>query len=139
MKEPLRCVFTGLALLLGGCSTPASRIQSHQANFNAWPAAVQAKVQAGVADVGFLPEMVEVALGTPDRISTLKTDTGLSEIWAYLDHGPRFSAGIGVAGGGASSAYGGGVAVSDQSFRDSNVVRVIFEGGKVTAIETYRK
>ena len=140
MKETLRCVFTGLALLLAaGCSTPASRIQSQQAAFDGWPAAVQAKVRTGQIDVGFTPPMVQVALGTADRSYTRTTDRGSSEVWVYFDHSPKISVGVGVGGSSGSTAYGGSMVVGNEGFRDNEVLRVIFEGGQVVAVESRRK
>ena len=140
MKETLRCLLAGFALILGaGCSTPASRIQNQQAVFDAWPAGVQEKVRAGHLDLGFTPEMVQVALGAADRSYTRTTDRGSSEVWVYFDHGPKISVGLGVGGSSGSTAYGGSMVVGDDGFRDNEVLRVIFEGGKVVAIETRRK
>lgn len=140
MKTPLHCVLVGTALLLAaGCATPASRIASHQTVFDAWPADVREKIRAGHIDVGFTAEMVQMALGAPDRSVTRTTDKGASEVWVYLDHSPSFSIGLGVGSSRGSTAFGGGVVAGDSGFRDGEVMRVVLEGGRVAAIETRRK
>lgn len=138
----MKTLFYGLAaallLLLVGCSTPAARISSNQAAFDSWPADVREKVGLGKVAVGFTPEMVLVALGEADRKSTRTTAAGTVEVWSYFDHGPHFSFGLGMASGGRHSAVGGGVAVGDQGFHDDEILRVIFDGGRVAAIESRR-
>lgn len=123
------------SLTLAGCSSPDSRVRSHQAEFASWPPDVQQKVKAGQVDVGFTPEMVRVAFGEPDRTYTRTTANGTSEVWSYDDHGPKFSIGLGMGTSRGSSAYGGGVAVGNNTFERDEVMRVIFDGGKVSAIE----
>jgi len=127
---------TAFVLLVGGCSTTDSRIKSHQAAFDSAPAAVQAKIRAGQVEVGFTADQVVMALGKPDRSYTRTTVRGTSDIWAYEDHGPAFSIGVGMVSGGGGSTVGSGVAVSTGGDRYDDKVRVIFEGGRVTAVET---
>lgn len=83
-------------LLMTGCATTESRISRHQAAFDAWPAEVREKVRAGRIEVGFTPEMVQVALGEADRRSTRTTAAGTDEVWAYFDRRPKFMAAIGA-------------------------------------------
>ncbi len=140
MKTPLRLLLPATLLLLTACSTVESRIASNRALFDQWPAAVQAKVQARQIDVGFRPEMVLVALGDPDGKATRTTAAGTAEVWTYLDHGPKFSIGLGMGSSHGHTAYAGGVAVgSGGEFRDDELLRVIFEGGVVAAIETRQR
>jgi len=134
MKTPLSSVFAALLLLTASCASVDSRVSDHKAAFDAWPADVQEKVRAGKVDIGFSPEMVEVALGKPDRLSSRTTAGGQADVWVYFDKGPNFSIGLGVGSYNSSSAVGAGVTVGDD-FRDDEKMRVIFEGGRVTAIE----
>jgi hypothetical protein len=137
MNTLLRCLMTATVLLLmAGCVSTESRISRHQAAFDAWPAEVRDKVRAGRVDVGFNQEMVQVALGDADRKSARTTAAGTEEVWAYFDHRPKFSFGLGMGVAAGSTAYGGGVVVGDSGFRDDEFLRVIFEGGRVVAIET---
>ncbi len=137
MNPPLRCLlYASILLGAAACATTESRVSSHQAAFATWPADVQEKVRAGRVGVGFTQEMVQVALGEADRKSTRTTAAGTDEVWAYFDHRPKFSFGLGLGAASGSTAYGGGVVVGDSGFRDDEVMRVIFEGGRVVAIET---
>ncbi|MBK9989485.1 MAG: hypothetical protein IPP19_01810 [Verrucomicrobia bacterium] len=129
-------VFVLCSFLLAGCSTTDSRIKNNQASFDAAPPAVQAKIRAGKIEVGFTAEQVTMALGKPDRRYSRTTERGTSDIWAYADSGPAFSFGVGMASGGGGSMVGTGVGVSTGNDRYEDKMRVVFEGGRVTAIET---
>ena len=139
MKLPsstFTAAFFACVFVFAGCSTTDGRIKSHQAAFDASPAPVQAKIRAGQVDVGFTQEQVTMALGKPDRSYTRTTARGTAEIWAYADNGPSFSIGIGAVGGGGGTMVGSGVGISTANDRYDDKVRVIFEGGRVTAVET---
>jgi hypothetical protein len=126
-----------LALALqAGCSSPDSRIKKNQTSFNALPAETQAKIRAGKVEVGYTPEMVTMALGEPDRRYVRTSEKGQTEVWAYRDKGPAFSIGLGVGGGSGRSGVGGGIGVSTAGDREEDKIRVLFEGGKVSATET---
>jgi hypothetical protein len=138
MKTIWLSLFSLAALALAAsCASVDSRVQDHQAAFESWPADVQDKVRAGQVDVGFTQEMVTVALGKPDRITSRTSDRGVEEGWVYMDKGPKFSIGLGLGSSRGSSAFGGGVTVGDD-WRDEEVLRVMFQGGKVSAIERRR-
>lgn len=137
MKFASGTMMAAAMILAAGCATPGTRIQTHQAEFDAWPAAVQAKVRAGQVEVGFTPEMVRVALGEPDRVHTRLTEKGQSEVWIYFDHGPHVSIGLGVGVGNRRSDYAAGAAVDAGPAPDSEeVLRVIFKDGRVSEIES---
>lgn len=140
MKKIFRCLPLVVALVvLAGCSTPESRIHNRQAAFDSWPADVQQQIRAGHVAIGYTAEMVQVALGEADRSYTRTTPQGTSDVWVYFDHGPKFAVGIGVGGYSGNTAIGTSVAVGNEGFRDGEVMRVIFEGGRVVAIETRHK
>lgn len=126
-----------LALAFAGCSTPDSRIEKNSAAFAGYPPAVQAKIRAGEIDVGFTSEMVQLALGKPDRVLRRQSAAGESEVWIYADKSPTFSFGVGIGGGGHHSGGGVGVGASTEGDRDDRL-RVVFDAGKVTAIERRR-
>jgi hypothetical protein len=138
MKSPRFFVtFSVVAFaLLTACSSPDSRIKSNQAAFNALPSETQAKIRAGKVEVGYTTTMVVMALGEPDRRYTRTSEKGKSEVWAYRDKGPAFSIGLGVGGGSGRSGVGGGIGVSTAGDREEDKIRVVFEGGQVTATET---
>jgi hypothetical protein len=135
MKTLLLSIFTTLLLLVASCASVDSRVSDHQAAFDTWPADVQEKVRAGKVEMGFTQEMVEVALGKPDRVSSRTTDRGQADVWIYHESAPKFSVGLGFGSSRGSTGMGAGVRVGDD-FRDDENMRVVFEGGKVTAIET---
>ena len=126
-----------LLAIASGCATVESRVKDHEAAFNSWPADVQEKVRAKKVEVGFTREMVEVALGKPDRLASRTTERGQSEVWIYFDKGPKFSFGVGLGSMHGSTGVGGGVTVGDD-FRDDEVMRVILEGDRVTGVEVRR-
>ena len=134
MTKQLALAALALALALAGCSTPDSRIEKNSGSFAGYPPAVQAKIRAGEVDVGFTTEMVQIALGKPDRVLRRQTAEGESEVWIYADKSPTFGFGVGIGGGGHHS--GGGVAVGTSTGGDrEDRLRVIFKAGKVTAVE----
>ena len=135
MKLPSVLVCVGLLLISAGCATVDSRVKDHQSAFSSWPPAIQENVRAGKIDMGYTQEMVEVALGKPDRFASRTTDHGQADVWIYFDKGPRFSVGLGFGSAHGSSAVGGGVTLGDD-FRDDEKLRVVFENGRVAAIET---
>lgn len=129
-------VLIAWSFLLVGCSTTNSRIKHSQAAFDAAPPSVQSKIRAGKIEVGFTADQVIMALGEPDRRYTRTTERGTSDVWAYADHGPSFSFGVGMASGGGGSMVGAGTSVHTGSDRYEDKMRVVIEGGRVTAIET---
>jgi hypothetical protein len=140
MNKILRYLPLAAGLLLAaGCSSPESRIRNQQALFDTWPAEVQQKIRVRHVDVGFTPAMVQMALGEADRTYSRTSEKGTSDVWVYVDHGPKFSFGVGVGGVSGNTAYGSSVTVGDDAFRENEVLRVIFEGGKVAAIEARKR
>jgi hypothetical protein len=123
-----------LAAALLACSSPATRIQSNRAQFDAYPPEVQQKIRAGQVEVGFTPDMVRLALGEPDRRYERTDANGTSEVWAYRESKPAFSLGIGGGSFGGSSAVGGGVGVATGG-QAHEKLRVVFVNGKVAAVE----
>jgi hypothetical protein len=128
--------------LLTACSTPDSRIRKNQEVFDTFPPEVKEQVRAGQIDLGFNEDMVDIALGKPDRMYNRRTERGMSTIWSYTDqryqttqrqlvHG-RFR---------VRDANGQLRTVSDSTWVDVPVyqeyerLRVEFESRIVTAIE----
>lgn len=124
-----------LPLLLAACASTDSRIRDSQSAFDAYPPAVQQKIRAGQADLGFTPEMVRMALGEPDRKFSRTAAEGTSEVWAYRDSGPSFSFGVGGGSFGSHSGIGGGLGVSTGGEAPDDKLRVVFFNGVVAAIE----
>lgn len=130
-------------LLLAACaSTPESRIKKNPELFASFPADVQAKVQKGEVDIGFTPDMVELAKGKPSRTYSRRTAAGDTEVWAYS--GYRYSTDrqrVEVRGRFADSAgryhnYNDWVWVDVQRQTEYDAIRVEFTNGKVSALES---
>jgi len=138
MKSKVLCIAAALAVLsffVSGCSTTDSRIKDNQAAFNSAPPDVQAKIREGKIAIGFTEEQVLMSLGKPDRRYSRTTAAGTTDVWAYEDHKPSFSFGIGMASGGGGTMVGSGVAVGTGD-RSGDKLRVILTGGRVTALES---
>jgi hypothetical protein len=139
MKTLLSFVFAGALVLAAGCSSVDSRIARNRVEFESWPFAVQQKVASGQVDIGFTPEQVQMALGNPDRIVTRTTNDGASQAWVYRNRSPRFGFGLGFGMIRGSSAFGAGVSTGDWPREPDESLRVMFEGGRVSAIESAGK
>lgn len=126
-----------LAAAIAGCATPDSRIRDQQAAFDRYPPEVQQKIRAGQIDVGYTADMVRMALGEPDQRLERTTAEGASEIWAYRDSRPAFSLGIGGGSFGGSTGLGGGIGVGTGG-EVKDRLRVVFQNGRVSAIETMK-
>lgn len=74
---------TCLALLLGGCSTIPSRIEEKSTAFAALDADTQNKIRRGQVEVGYSPDLVYIALGTPDERLSKTSTSGTTETWIY--------------------------------------------------------
>lgn len=100
-------------------------------------------IEAGEIDLGFTEEMVEVALGEPDRRYVERTPEGETVTWAYHERGglSGLSLGVGVGTGigrssGRGTAYGGGMSVGTGGrLRSEETMRVVFRDGSVVGIE----
>ena len=128
----------GLVLAWAGCASPSSRISQNQGEFDAYPANIQAKIRAGEVAVGFTAPQVRMALGVPDGIVTRTTETGSSEIWAYLENRSTlgFGFGFGMSTGGSSSV---GAGVDTGSGINDVKLQVVLTAGRVTAVERAKK
>ncbi len=134
MNKLLAPVALVCALAFAGCSTPDSRIERNQAAFSRFPPAVQANIRAGQIGIGYTTEMVQMALGRPDRIHRRQSAEGETEVWVYADKTPRIGIGFGVGSVGHHS--GGGVAVGTSTGGNrGDRMQVHFRGGRVTAID----
>ncbi len=79
------------ALGLAGCSTVESRIQEKSTAFQALSPQQQAEVREGRVNVGDSPDIVYIALGTPDRKETVRNTKGKSEVWTYTTYDTRYA------------------------------------------------
>ena len=143
MKLSLRICCLALVTLLGlGCaSTRSQRIQQQQAKFESYTPAERKLIRMGEVAVGFNPDQVRMALGEPDRITTVETHLGQSIAWEYLELDPTlgFSLG-GIFGSGGQRAIGTGVDVRASPSKTRLRQLVIFDQqtGRVRKIESYQ-
>lgn len=76
-----------LLLCLAGCTTPQQRrdrrISEAWHVFSTFSPEVQEQIRQGHVDVGFTQQMVRLALGSPDRTYSRRTEEGQSTIWSY--------------------------------------------------------
>jgi hypothetical protein len=127
----------GLALLaLAACGTPGSRIKAHKELFASYPPEAQARIKAGEVDVGFTGDMVRLAMGEPARKVMRTTAQSVQEDWVYGDTGVHPGVGFAVGGGGMGGF--GTVAVGGDGSSGPRAV-IVFEGGKVIAVEKSRR
>ena len=135
--------FTAAALFaaaLAACAGPQSRIKKHQAEFDAYPPAVQQKIRDGQVEVGFTDRQVALSMGRPDRTYTRKTASAQQEVWAYGVGGSRVGVGLGLGMGGGPGFYGGGVSVaSDPEIDRGERTRIVFQDGVVVSVESRGK
>lgn len=127
-----------LGFSLVGCATgPSSRIKQDPETFERFPADVQENIRLGEIDIGYSKEMVEMALGEPNRVVSRRQEGREERVWIYTRSAPRFGLSLGTAygtgSGGRSTGVGAGVGTRrDQS---EETMRVVFFEGEVTGIE----
>jgi outer membrane protein assembly factor BamE (lipoprotein component of BamABCDE complex) len=81
------CLLAAAAVLItSSCSTPESRIRENPALFAQLTPQDQELIRRGRVGVGFTAEMVRLALGEPDRLTTRTSGTGTSEVWHYITY-----------------------------------------------------
>jgi outer membrane protein assembly factor BamE (lipoprotein component of BamABCDE complex) len=73
-------------VLLAGCSTPDARIKENPEAFDRGTPQQQELIKQGKIAVGFDEEMVKLALGDPDRITTHTDAAGESQVWHYVTY-----------------------------------------------------
>ncbi|MCC5833544.1 MAG: hypothetical protein JJU20_02315 [Opitutales bacterium] len=125
-----------LSVFLFGCATqsPQARISKNQDLFDSYPAEVQTAIEEGRVEPGFDADQVRMAIGDPSRVETRRTEDSEQTVYVYTRSSPGLSFGVGGSRGGGSSSIGTGVGISTGG-RSQDVLRVVFEGGKVKAVE----
>ena len=142
MKPLARIALLAATTVLSGCSTPASRIRQNQALFDTFPPAAQANIRAGKVDIGYTAEMVDIALGEPDRRYTRKTGQTDVIVLAYtayetrrdqqrVEANFRFRDPSGIYRSGRDWVW-----VDVEHRNEYDRLRIELSGGRVTAIET---
>ena len=127
----------GLALVVG-CATPEARIKKNPEIFAQLSPGDQDLIRQGKVAVGFTTEMVKLALGDPDR-TYIRTDaSGTNETWSYTTY--ETDTGIVLYRGYYHRYYRWNdpyfpFYTAYPSRREHEFFRVVFNGGRVSAIE----
>jgi len=135
----------GLLVGLSGCeSTPEERIRKDPDAFEYLSDREKAGVQRGEIDIGYSRDAVRLAKGRPTRVlKRTAAGAGDSEVWVYSreDTGQRAGVTFGVGGSGGDVGVGVGVGTGfghAGGYETYDYLRVIFEQGRVSAIERAR-
>ncbi|MGC4074319.1 MAG: hypothetical protein QM760_17765 [Nibricoccus sp.] len=145
-KEFVRPLVAGLlaTLFLAGCESPKTRIQKSPELFSTLSASDQQLIKEGRAALGFTPEMVKLALGDPDRVTTRTDASGVSEVWRYTTY--ETDGGVYLYRGYYHRYYNGWYGdpfyypyyMSYPSRRERDYLKVTFTGGRVSSVEEER-
>lgn len=126
---------------LGCASTRSQRIQQQQAKFESYTPAERKLIRLGEVAVGFNSEQVRMALGEPDRITTVETNVGQSIAWEYLELDPKIGFSLGGSlGSGGTRSIGSGVGLQTSPNKTRLRKLLIFDQqtGQVRKIESYK-
>ena len=137
MKTPLIFVLLLAGLLaFAGCATPEARIKQNPAAFDRCTPDQQELIKQGKVALGFDAEMVKLALGDPDRITSRTDASGTSEVWHYETY--ETSDGMILYTGYYHHFWGPPLYAYYMDYparRATDHFRVAFRGGKVVSIE----
>lgn len=82
----LRLLLSLFLLGLAGCSTFEKRADEKSAVFASLDSDAQEKLSQGIVELGYTPDMVYIALGSPDTKSERTTATGTELTWVYRSY-----------------------------------------------------
>lgn len=139
MRFKYSLCFLILAIIVGaltGCRGPSlsQRIDGARADFEMWPAEVQALVSKGDIAVGFTPDQVRMAWGEPDERGMEITAEEETERWIYRKKTPAFGIGLGFGHYGGGGGVGGGIGTTIGG--DSNVIAIVrYKNGVVDSFD----
>ncbi len=135
-----KVLFCGaICLFLIACATtPERRIAKNPEVFESFPEAVQSNVRAGIIEIGYDQDMVRIALGEPDRISTRQREGERLEVWTYVGV-YHTSETYRVRDFGRFSTMDQNIVVNRTRHNVYDRVRVEFLDGKVVAVEQVRR
>src|SRR3954471_12050456 len=85
MKRPTLVLAATAALMVAGCNTASSRLSKTPTTATKLEPAIKAKVEKGVIEPGFTPEMVYLALGKPSVPADGLADATVNGTWIYHD------------------------------------------------------
>ena len=124
-------------IFLAGCTTPETRIRQNPAAFDRATPAQQEMIKQGKVDIGFDTELVELALGVPDRTRERIDSKGKEVIWSYVNY--ESTDGMLLYRGWYHRGYWGRPSYAYfadyPSRREREHFRVVFKDGKVIEVE----
>jgi hypothetical protein len=136
------------ALLLAGCNTFQSRARQMSEVYDQLPAAEQERLQRGSINVGDTPEMVYIALGSPDERRDVMNADGTQTVWIYKSYWQQYegTAWLGYRRVIVPARNGRGYAIFHEPVtqdvyrtRADEVIRVTFANGAVQQVEQQRR
>lgn len=143
----LPCLAAAVLLVASGCQTVESRIRENPQLFASLDSATQERIRQGLIDLGYTEDMVYLALGAPDQKRETRSVTGSSVVWIYNTYFERYD-GTRFVGYNRRVFYDPRVGtyrvhylpVYADTYRPEveERIRVVFENGRVTAIEQTR-
>jgi hypothetical protein len=138
LRSALVAVLGAAACALLACETIGSRVKANQALFDTYPPEVQDKILAGDIEVGFTPEMVEMAWGEPYRKDQVTGEDFVAEVWTWSRSVPGIGVGMGTGGYyGGNVGIGTGVLVGEGGHREDRA-QVEFRNGKVVTFSNIK-
>ena len=132
MNSLLPILLLPLFFLSLSCASTEKRIQKNQEVFRQFPPEAQDRIRDGEVAIGDSKDMVRIAKGEPQTITTRETRETKSEIWRwtrpqqYVYPLPVHTTGSGI----PSPQF-----VDAIQFRESEILRIEFLDGKVVVIE----
>jgi hypothetical protein len=144
----LALLLLGAVLALTGCNTTSSRIKQKAEVFGSLPPADKERLRKGNVAIGDTPDMVYIAIGAPDRrIESISASARKLE-WIYRHYYETYS-GTAFAGYrrvvGFDPHTGRRFMYTEPCYADvyrgqtEENLRIIFEDGRVSAIEELKR
>jgi hypothetical protein len=133
--------------LLAGCNTFQSRARQMSGVYDSLPASDQQRLERGSINVGDTPEMVYIALGSPDERRDVATADGSQNVWIYKTYWQQYegTAWLGYRRVIVPAANGRGYVIYHEPVtqdvyrtRADEVIRVTFANGVVSQVEQQR-
>ena len=84
-RSLFRLAAASAALALAGCNTASTRLSKSPTTATTLEPAIKAKIDKGIIEPGFTPEMVYLALGKPTTPAQGLADATVNGTWVYRD------------------------------------------------------
>jgi hypothetical protein len=150
LRFPVLVAAFGASVLLAltGCDSFNSRAKEKSATYDALSPKTQQRLEKGRIHVGDTPDMVYIALGTPDEKRERSTTANEQTTWIYKTYVEQYEGTVwggyrrGIEPGFGGSGY---VVFQEPISRDiyqshvDDIIRVTFVGGKVTVVDQMKR